>query len=347
MDSLAFSPPTADLDRLWNMGLAGAPLVQYLKWADDLDIFLLLAGGRTLTLQEVAAASGLSVRGAEALLGVLSALMVTQHPDGKYRLTALAEDYLVRGGPYYVGPSLYGMLRARLPPRLRQGEGLKYFSRSTGTVWHRLRYHFSKGEMGRPERLAVQHSRNFPAAVVAVRKGLIGGVRHLLDVGGGSGCFAIPLLQSNPALRVTLMELPRALPHIRKLLLSHNVLDRVELLGLNMHRTPWPKLACDGVLLANILHFCSDDESRALLREAYRLLPVGGRLFVHEMLWNDNKDGPLTTALWNFWMTSVSAGRQRTLHELLWLLGEAGFAEQVLTETWGSFSLLSASKCST
>src|SRR5690606_19847294 len=115
MDSHAFSPPTADLDRLWNMGLAGAPLVQYLKWADDLDIFLRLAGGRSLTLQEVAAASGLSVRGAEALLGVLSALKVTQHPDGKYRLTALAEDYLVRGGPYYVGPSLYGMLRARLP----------------------------------------------------------------------------------------------------------------------------------------------------------------------------------------------------------------------------------------
>jgi hypothetical protein len=338
------SPPTEDLDQLWNMGLAGAPLVQYLKWADDLKIFKLLAEKQKMTLDDIVAGTTLTARGADALLGVLSSLKVTTHVDGHYHLSILGEEYLVQGGDYYVGPSLYGMLATRLPRRLQKAEKVKYFANTTGTLWHRLRFFFSSREMGRPERLAVQHSRNYPAAVVAVNKGLFDGTKHLLDVGGGSGAFAMPLVRSRADVEVTLMELPRALPHIRAFLQSQLAVDRVNLLGLNMHRLPWPQVQCDGVLLGNILHFCSDDECRALLREVFRILPVRGKLFVHEMLWNENKDGPLATALWNFWMTSVSAGKQRTLQETVLLLGEAGFDRYDVANTWGSFSMLTCEK---
>lgn len=341
MEPMELSPPTADLDLLWNMGLAGAPLVQYLKWADDLKIFQLLAAREKITLEEVVAGTTLSARGADALLGVLSSLRVVARVDGQYQLSTLAREYLLNGSPFYVGPSLYGMLENKLPPRLQKGEKVKYFAKSTGTFWHRLKYFFSSREMGRPERLAVQHSRNYPAAVVAVKSGLFDGIHHLLDVGGGSGAFAIPLVQSRTDVEVTLMELPRALPPIRSFLHSQQVFHRVNLCGFNMHKPPWPVVNCDGVLLANILHFCSDGESRELLQEAARILPPGGKLLVHEMLWNDNKDGPLATALWNFWMISVSAGRQRTLPEILQLLIAAGFAKFEVVETWGSFSMIS------
>jgi acetylserotonin N-methyltransferase len=264
--------------------------------------------------------------------------------DDKYLLSRLGEEYLVKGSDYYVGPSLYGMLEARLPPRLQKGEKPRYFARTTGTLWHKLKYYFSSREMGRPERLAVQHSRNYPAAVMAVSNGIFDGIHHLLDVGGGSGAFLIPLIRSRTDVSATLMELPRALPHIQAFLASRGVLERIHLLGANMHKPPWPPVSCDGVLLANILHFCSDGENRVLLREAYRVLPAGGKLFIHEMLWNENRDGPLTTALWNFWMTSVSAGKQRTLHEIAVLLREAGFDHLAVAETWGSFSMITCTR---
>src|SRR5690606_25358631 len=143
----------------------------------------------------------------------------------------------------------YGMLKAKFPPRLQKGEKIKYFSKSTGTLRHKLSYLINNREMGRPERLAVQHSRNYPAAVVAVNKGLFNDLHHVLDVGGGSGAFAIPLVRSRADMFVTLMELPQALPHIREFLQGQGGCERIRLLGLNMHKLPWPDIACDGVLL--------------------------------------------------------------------------------------------------
>src|SRR5688500_11213704 len=134
MQLSGLSPPTEDLSLLWNMGLAGAPLVQYLKWADDLNILRLLADNGAVTLEEVVAATTLSARGADALLGVLTGLKVVMRVDDKYLLSRLGEEYLVKGSDYYVGPSLYGMLEARLPPRLQKGEKPRYFARTTGTL---------------------------------------------------------------------------------------------------------------------------------------------------------------------------------------------------------------------
>jgi len=235
------------------------------------------------------------------------------------------------------------MLNTPLPRRLQKGERVRRFSKVTHSLWDRFRFARRRNQWGRPERLLVQHSRNLPAAVVAVRAGHFTGVRHLCDIGGGSGVFAIPLALDYPDLRITLVELPRALPHIRRFLEQYRLAERVGLRGLNAHQTPWPPIGCDAILFGNFLHFCDDEECLQLLRESARQLPSGGRLFIHEMLWNDRKDGPLATALWNFWLTSVSAGRQRTFGELAVLVRGAGFQEPTVVPTAGSFSLVTAS----
>jgi ubiquinone/menaquinone biosynthesis C-methylase UbiE len=243
-----------------------------------------------------------------------------------------------------VGEALYGMLNAQLPKRLKKGAGPRHFSKTTGTFWYWIRYLRSTTTWGRPERLRIQHSRNFPAAIVAARSGHFTGLKHLLDIGGGSGVFAVPLALENPDLRITLVELPNALPNVRKFLQKYSVETRIELKGCNVHLTPWPLDDCDGILFANFMHFCSDEECLSMLKESNRLLPRGGRLLLHEMLWNDNKDGPLVTALWNFWVTSISAGRQRTKTEFADLLIRSGFQAPVVFETCGGFSLIVSTK---
>src|SRR5690606_24866721 len=140
--------------------------------------------------------------------------------------------------------------------------------------------------------------RNFAAAVAAVHSGMFKGLRHLVDIGGGSGAFAIPLALAQPDTALTLVELPRALPHVASFLKRHKVSHRVALLGLNVHELPWPISPADGMLFGNFLHFCSDEECISLLKEAHRILAPDGKLFIHEMVWNANKDGPLVVALW-------------------------------------------------
>jgi hypothetical protein len=94
------------------------------------------------------------------------------------------------------------------------------------------------------------------------------------------------------------------------------------------------------------MHGCDDNECRVLLREAFDGLPPGGRVLIHEALWNANKDGPLFTALFNFSLAASSGGGQRTRAEFDVLLTEAGFKNIRVTPTAGGFSLISATKAS-
>ena len=333
--------PTADLLQLWNLGVAGVPLPQYLRWADDVGLFVAMADSAVMSVDDILGQTALSARGADALLGILCSLHLAHHDGNGYRLSATAREYLDRRSPYYVGPSLYGVFKDRLPARMQKGEQARRYSKTTSSLLYWLRYLTKVTKWGRrSERLEMQHSRNFPAAVVASRSKHFAGLSHIIDIGGGTGALAIPLAAQQPNLRITLVDLQRVLPNTEEFLNRYSVHNRIKLMSFNVHHMPWPFPACDGFLFGNFMHFCADDECLALLNESYRLLPAGGRVILHEMLWNDTKDGPLVTALWNFWLISVSAGRQRTKAEFTDLCTRTGFPEPIVEETCGGFSLL-------
>ena len=336
--------PVNDPQSLWAFGVHGLPVAQYLRWADDAGLFVAMVDAGGLTVQEVAARTWLTERGAEAFLGVLRSVRVASVNGEVHRLAEVACEYLDKRKPYYLGPSLYGMLNAPFPPQLRKGEPIRRYSQFTGTIADTLRYLRKTNQFGRREQLHAQHRRNLPVAVAAARSGVFDGVQRLADIGGGSGAFAIPLALAYPAMRITLLELPRALRHIPGFLAQYSLTDRIQLVGFNMHGGPWPVEGCDGVLFGNIFHFCDDDECLHLLAESYRILPSGGRVFVHEMLWNDGMDGPVATALWNFWMTTISAGRQRTRAEIHALLSRDGFVPTCETPTLAGFTLMVAER---
>ena len=336
--------PVSDPETLWALGVLGVPLMQYVRWADDAGLLAAMADGSGLTVEEAATRTSLTARGADALLGVLCSVRLVALDGAAYRLADVACEFLDRRKPYYLGPSMYGMLTAPFPPQLRKGERVRRYSQFTGTIADAWRYLRKKNQFGRREQLLAQHRRNLPVAVVAVRSGLFAGIRHLADIGGGSGAFAIPLALAYPAIRITLVELPRALRHIPAFLVPHGVTDRVQLLGFNIHGGSWPLAGCDAVLFGNMFHFCDDEECLHLLAESHRILPRGGRVFVHEMLWNDRRDGPVATALWNFWMATMSSGRQRTLADIHALLSRSGFSPAGGERTLAGFTLAVAKK---
>lgn len=338
--------PQSDPSGLWALGVHGISLHQYLGWADAAGVFVALGDGAALTTDEVAARTTLSPSGADAFIAVICALRLAVRDGDGVRLTPMAREYLDRRSPFYLGPSLYGGLSADLPAQLGKGQPRRRYSLFTYSLRDRLRYlrRRKPQQFGRPEQLAAQHRRNLPVNTVAVATGLFDGVRNLADIGGGSGAFAIPLALAYPAMQITLVDLPRALPHVPKYLQPHGLAGRIALRGLNVHDIPWPLEGCDAILFGNFLHFCDDTECLDLLRESHRLLPPGGRVFLHELLWNDQRDGPVLTALWHFWMATISSGRQRTRAEIAQLLARAGFTSITARPTISDFTLVVATK---
>jgi hypothetical protein len=340
----ALEPPATDPSVLLEYGVWGTPLPQYSQWADEAGVFRLMADCDGVTPEQIAASTEINVRGAAALLGVLCALrIVARRTDGCYILTPVAREYLDSRALFYVGPALHATLSAPFPPSLRQGHRAPRISHATrdraGTDPNRSPDPYT---FGQPEQLRVQHSAGFAPAVVAVRTGLFDGVSHLIDLCGGSGVFSIALALSSPAMRITLVDLPSALPIIGEYVRRYGVDDRITLAGHNVFHTPWPLPHVDGVLVANFLHGCDDDECRFLLGEIRRTLLPRGHVLIHEMLWNEDRTGPRLTALWNFLLTSGSSGGQRTASEFAGLLTESGFDLLSIVPTAGCYSLLKA-----
>src|SRR5690242_7996727 len=71
--------------------------------ADELDLFTRLSGTAGITGDELAGALNIHPRPAEMLLTGCAALGLLEKEGGRYRNGPLAEEFLVRGKPYYFG----------------------------------------------------------------------------------------------------------------------------------------------------------------------------------------------------------------------------------------------------
>jgi len=324
---------TGQLGRAWGV-TQGESIPQYLAWSERAGIFAALAREPALTIDELCAATVLNTAGADALLGILASLaLVRRSGDGRYSLSDLAREYLVPGSPYYIGDGLYVDCRGDLPGRYSCLD-----TAGGAAPEHPLTWSVS-------QRLRIQHSRNFPPSIVAVRSGQFRHVTHLVDIAGGSGVFAIPLAQDYPDMAITLVETPSALDAVRQFLVQYGVADRITLVALDVFADTWDFGRCDGVVFGNFFHSVDDEGCRFLAGQSFKALSPHGRIWIHEVLFNEDRCGPLVAALWNANMAMRRNGaRQRTASELGGLLTDAGFQNLSVTPTASYFSLVSGSR---
>jgi O-methyltransferase domain/Dimerisation domain len=336
--------PTTDSAELMKLGSQGRPLTQYLAWADRLGVFSFLARRRSSTVAEVARNTRLNERGAETLVCMLASLgVLSRSAQGTISLTKLAREYLVADSPYYLGPTLYMNQNEDVPERMTTGKPIRVSTVASAPEGGGALVRGPRA-FGSMERLTEQHARNFAGSVVAARKIPLRGVRHVVDIAGGSGTFSIPVALDHPEIKVTLVELPHALPNIRKILRRYGVEKRIELVGMDIFQ-PWTAFPdCGGVFIGNMFHALGDDECNILCREAMKVLVPGGSLWLHERLWAPRKDGPVLTALYNMLPGSATFGGQRTERELKALLSAGGFRKLATTETLGGFHVISGRK---
>jgi acetylserotonin N-methyltransferase len=314
-------------------------LAQYVSWSIDVGMFELLDDLGHAKKEEVAAGTVLTEAGADSLLGIMCALgIISRHEGGTYSLNSVAREYLLKGSPYYIGGQIeavgYPMPRTYIRGRAAWLTAVKLWLLSLSPS---IRY-------GSAIRLLNQHARNLGACAAAVRTGEFGDVKVMVDIAGGSGAFSIPLALDYPQMRIVMTDLSQAIAGARAILALHDLEQRVELKSLDVLRCPWAVPKCDGMIASNFLRVFGDDTCLQILSEAHRQLLVGGRLWIHEMLWSDALDGPLTTALFHAAMRSAGPGRLRRGGELASFLERVGFRDIRYRPTSEPYSLISGRK---
>jgi hypothetical protein len=337
-------PPATDAADLLTQNPWIQPL-QIMAWADQIGLFDSLNKRSKASSAVLACDTGLNVRGIEAFLDVLLALgMIARCAEDTYVLQPIAQDYLVSRKPFYVGFSLYQGFNKRPPHTLLQAQSpwQIWLQHPLGQqLYDKAVYLLRPLAFGRLRRLREQHSRNLAAGVAAAHRPEFDAPRSVVDIGGGSGTFAIPLAQRRADVSITLIELPRAVPHTRKFIRAYGVTDQVEVLGFDVVKQPQRIPPCNSIFIGNLIHDMGDCDCLSLFHGCYRALAAGDSMWIHERLWNDTRDGPLLTAQWHFIMMSHSRqGKQRTAGEVEALMTATGFTPGKRIETTSGFTLL-------
>jgi O-methyltransferase len=163
------------------------------------------------------------------------------------------------------------------------------------------------------------------------------GVRHVVDVGGGTGTLLAAVLSKYPALLGTLVELPATVEMGRRNLTEAGVGDRCAFAAGSF----FDPLPSDGdvYVLSRVLHDWTDNEATAILRRCAEAAGSTGRVLVIEQLVAGQGASPMTTAL-DLRMLAVFGGQERSLDAYRALAADAGLALRANIVTKSGRSIL-------
>jgi ubiquinone/menaquinone biosynthesis C-methylase UbiE len=310
-------------------------------------VFVTIANG--ITVEDFGKALALQPRALAVLLTTLKALGLVKQQGGSLKLTPLAKEHLLPGRPGdvsdYIGlaaksPGVLEMverLRTNRPANAAADKGGAAFIYRDGIdsamEQEKSARHFTLALAGRAKNVA---------PVLAERLQVPKSGR-LLDIAGGTGIYSIALLQKNPQLTAVVLDRPEVLKITREFAEQYGVSDRLECLAGDMFADRLPR-DCDVILLSNVLHDWDIPQCRELIGKCSSVLPLGGKLCIHDVFLNDALDGPLPVALYSAALFTLTEGRAYSGAEFRQWLTEAGLKPGNLTPTLIHCAVLEAVK---
>jgi len=150
------------------------------------------------------------------------------------------------------------------------------------------------------------HGTSMAAALAWPERIDLSGHRLMLDIGGGSGAHAIGAAQQWGKLQVIVFDLAPVCGLADEFISRHGLQDRVRTQVGDMWADTFPP--ADLHFYSQIYHDWPPDRCRLLSRKSFEALKPGGRLILHEMLYDDRKAGPFATAAMNINMLLVRRG---------------------------------------
>jgi SAM-dependent methyltransferase len=155
------------------------------------------------------------------------------------------------------------------------------------------------------------------------------GVKHILDVGGNTGKFAIRCAKYNEEVHVTILDLPGQLEKARANIEKEGLSDRITCLPMNLldHSQRFPK-GMDVIWMSQFLDCFSKEDIAQLLRRGKEALEGSAALFIMELLWDRQKFEASTYSLHatSLYFTNIANGCSQMYHseDLLELINNSG-----------------------
>lgn len=299
--------------------------------AIELRIFGLIGGGG-VTSEELAGRAASHPRATDRLLNALCALRLLVKRDGRFWNTPESRRYLDDGSPDYAAglghtASMWHSWSA-LTDSVREGKpALRAAINDRGDAWLK-------------PFIAAMHYRAAQQAPAAAALVGLDGVERVLDVGGGSGAFAMAFAAREPRLVAVVFDLPNVVPLTRDYIARVGLTSRVTTAVGDYLVDPLPN-GFDLVFLSAVIHSNSPEQNRALLTSCAAALNPGGRVAVVDWVMDDDRVAPPGGAIFALNMlVATDHGDTFTEGEIRDWMSQAGLAPGPRIDTGSGTSIV-------
>lgn len=299
--------------------------------AFELGLFTLIGDGRR-DAPELARQAGADPRACERLLNALCALGLLRKAGNRFANAPLARRFLVAGRPEYLAGLGHRAAQWRSWAALTEA-----VRRGTAPA---VRPAVRGDEKRRRAFIAAMHERaRLQAPLIAARLDL-SRARRCLDIGGGSGAFAMALCRARPGLRVTLFDLPEIIGLAREYVARGRLLGRIDFLAGDFRRGGFGS-GFDLALLSAIVHMNGAGQNRRLIARAAAALAPGGQLVIQDFIMDPSRTRPAAGAFFALNMlVSTRSGDAYTAGEIASWMRAAGLRRITRVPTPYDASLL-------
>jgi len=293
-----------------------------------LDIFTLI-GTDAVSCETMAKKLGMEDRGLSMLLNGLAALGLLVKNQESYANTPASLAFLSKDSDQYIGymilhhhhlaPSWVSMDKA-----LIQGGPIRQDAAVSTEEW-------------RESFLMGMFNMGMAIAPGLAKKLDLAGCKHLLDLGGGPGTFAIHFCLENTELLASVCDLPTTRPFAEKTIEKFKTGDRVSFIPGDYTREDFClEQQFDAAWLSHILHGEGPEMAEKIIAGAVSALKPGGKIFIHDFILNNTMDGPLFPALFSLNMfLGTKQGQSYSEKQLIDMLANQGIKNIVRLDFTG------------
>ncbi len=250
--------------------------------AYELEVFTVLADEEKSS-KEIAAAINADHRATDRLLNALCTLKVVKKSGDTFKNCRDAARYLVKGKPGYHAGLMHTL----------------HIWNSWDTLTEAVRHGGLVGQRPVEERdpewfvgfIAAMHRRAVKEAPGLISSLDLSGVSRVLDVGGGSGAFAMAFAKAHDSLQATIFDLPKVVSLTQKYIEQEGLNHRIDTVAGDYNKDALPQ-GYDLAFLSAIIHSNSFEQNQALFLKIGKALNPGGKIVVSDFIMNEDRISP-------------------------------------------------------
>lgn len=285
--------------------------------AFELELFTVL-DKESKTSAEMAERLSVDKRALDRLMNALCVMELLQKKGNMFTNTPAARKFLVKSSPDFLGGFYHTNnlwdTWSTLTRAVRSGKSVME------------RKIDDRGEKWLTAFIGAMHYRALRTAPAVIAKLDLTNVSRVLDVGGGSGAFAMAFVKAKENIKAVVFDLPNVVPLTKGYIEQEGLHGKVDTVVGDYH-TDELGSGYDLVFLSAVIHSNSAEQNIKLLDKCARALNPGGQVVIQDFIMNEERTEPGMGAMFAINMlVGTEGGDTFTEKEVKEWLTLAGFS---------------------